>query len=215
MSTTLKSANEWIDHAIAEIQSADWAGQESLVIWGGSFPDNQWPDFLYAWQTTLQDRLPWRIEETASRTVIRKGTSANSALPDDAYFVERIRCFGPCGDLDIRRDGGAFRWRFIGDRGELWPELPKEFICLDFWQELPKGNTQPEEEAQPEEKPLRFRIVPKRYYQWRQNDRRVSADWYSPAKRGDDLYLEQILYLQGGQTAFVRYTGFADDKKEG
>jgi hypothetical protein len=203
MSDTSKSTCEWIDDAIAELKSATWVGQERLVIWGGSFPEEYWINFLQTWQMTLQEQLPWRIEETVSQTVTRNANSTDTApLPDDAYFIERLRCFGPHGDLDIRRDRGSFHWRFIGDRGEPWPELPAEVNCRDFW------------ETQPEGKTLRFRVVPKQYYQWRRNDRRVSAEWYGPANRGEDLYLEQIHYLQKGQIAFVRCTGFSDGKKE-
>ena len=203
MSASQKSASDWIDAAIEEFAETSWAGPEDLVIWGGSFPDKKWTEFLTVWQAALQERLPWRIEETVSQAVTRKATPAGSALPADIYSLERLRCFGPHGDLDLRRDRETIHWRFIGDRGEPWPKLPNGMACHDFWQEQPEGEK------------ARFRVIEKSYYQWRPNDRRVSAQWYSLADRTPELYLEQIHYLRQGQTAFVRFAGFTSGKKGG
>jgi hypothetical protein len=203
MSASQKSASDWIDVAMEELAKTSWAGPEDLVIWGGSFLDIKWTEFFAVWQAVLQERLPWRIEETVSQTATRKATPANAALPADTYSLERLRCFGPDGDLDLRRDHETIHWRFIGDLGKSWPELPKGIVSHDFWQEQPEGEK------------VRFRVVQKSYYQWRPNDRRVSTQWYSLADRSPDLYLEQIHYLRQGQTAFVRFTGFTPVKKGG
>jgi hypothetical protein len=50
--------------------------------------------------------------------------------------LERGRLFGKGGDLDLRRDGDTFRWRFVGAPNVRPPEgyAAKE---NDFWEQHP------------------------------------------------------------------------------
>jgi hypothetical protein len=41
-------------------------------------------------------------------------TIGNDGPPGSVEFLERARLFGQGGDLDLRRDGEVFRWRYVG-----------------------------------------------------------------------------------------------------
>lgn len=41
-------------------------------------------------------------------------TIGNDGPPRSAELLERARLFGEGGDLDLRRDGEVFRWRYVG-----------------------------------------------------------------------------------------------------
>lgn len=42
-------------------------------------------------------------------------TFGDEGPPATAKRLERARLFGPGGDLDVRRDGERFRWRYVGE----------------------------------------------------------------------------------------------------
>jgi hypothetical protein len=53
--------------------------------------------------------------------------------PETFEFLERARLFGERGDLDLRREGDDFHWRYVGEtdrapEGErlAWSDLPDE-----------------------------------------------------------------------------------------
>jgi len=50
-----------------------------------------------------------RIWEFTDRCII-----GDDAPPEMVNRLERARLFGPGGDLDVRRDGNRFRWRYVG-----------------------------------------------------------------------------------------------------
>lgn len=181
--------------------SSALVGREQLTIWGGHFNAEQVDSFLNAWGPVLEGAMPWRMIEEVSRFELAHA-GRDVAWPQEWFAVERLRLFGPAGDLELRRDGARFHWRFIGEANGPdgpWPALPAVFAIHDFW-------------AEPDQARQRFRPVTRRYYQWRGDEREQRVDsrrWLAAAGLADrDVYLVQIQYLDSGRIAFVRYTGF-------
>jgi hypothetical protein len=75
--------------------------------------------------------------------------------PDTAKWLERARLFGEGGDLDVRRDGDRFLWRFVGKEeyapdgeplelptgDEIDPVYRRERTAL-LWGERKEGQSQ-------------------------------------------------------------------------
>jgi hypothetical protein len=100
------------------------AGQ--LTIIGGEFTVNLLDNFMNQWPL---HEMPYRIWDSFDQVKFEKGT-----LPD-SRLLERGRIFGGAGDLDIRRDGNRFLWRFVG---ELKPDIQNGFNFHYFWDEQPE-----------------------------------------------------------------------------
>lgn len=190
---------DFVNQVFADMDRARLVGRPELVIWGGRFPESQADAFLDAWNEALRTTLTWRMVEYVSRFALYQVNSQDAARPDPWFNVERARFFGEMGDLDLRRDGQEFRWRFIGDVSDQWPVLTDAFQPQDFW-------------SAPENRQRQFREVQQKYYQWqghRREQRVSSRDWLKEAGlNGENVYLEQKQYLDQGRVAFVRYIGF-------
>jgi hypothetical protein len=107
-----------------------------ISIWGGQCGEAAALKLIEAWPTLA--RLPYRIWETAGEIAFEQAT-----LPDNCHWIERARLFGEGGDLTLRRDGGDFRWWFVGPAGvELPQDLPEDMQeawkqAEDFWVHSP------------------------------------------------------------------------------
>lgn len=201
-----KSA-EFVSQAFGDAQKGKLVGPPDLVIWGGRFPDSQADAFLDNWDKPLRTVMTWRMIEYVSQFNLYRADAQDAALPQPWFNVERARFFGQAngigGDLDLRRDGQEFRWRFIGAASDAWPTLPAAFPYHDFWTEPDNQNT-------------RFREVAQRYYQWqgRPREQRVgSREWLRKAELAqENVYLVQKQYLENGRVAFVRYVEYANGR---
>jgi len=71
----------------------------------------------------LPQDMPFSICAYLNRCSFTQGP-----LPD-LLGMQRLRCFGPAGDLDLRLDGGQYHWRFVGASGDWAKALDK----TDFW----------------------------------------------------------------------------------
>lgn len=195
--TTSSISTELVKKAISDAQTAKKVGAEDLVVLGGVFNDKQGPAFLNVWGDLLVTLLPWRMYEYTGRFCVQKADTRNIALPDSWFFLERARFFGLQGDLDLRRDIGQFRWRFIGEKTAGWPNIPDIFPLFDFW----KVSTPPT--------PVFYEIA-QNYYQWRLQDQRVTNHWSAnTGLPAEGVYLKQKHYLENGRIAFVRYLEFS------
>lgn len=96
--------------------------KDDIQIWGGKRKENELRAFISNWD---QSEMPFVILETIREIVIRKNYAFSTLEP---HAVERIRIFGACGDLDIRRDADHFRWRYVGEK-----KLPEEVTGEYFW----------------------------------------------------------------------------------
>ena len=81
--------------------------------------EKQWPNIvggecseteLVDWLNRLDlSDMPIRIWSYTDRC-----TFGDEGPPATAERLERARLFGPGGDLDVRRDGDRFHWRYVG-----------------------------------------------------------------------------------------------------
>ncbi len=195
-----KSAREFAEQAIDAAQKATRVSQKNLIIWGGAFPAERLSAFFAAWGTAQLKQMQWRMYEYVHRFHVVKAT-ARATLPP-AKYLERVRLFGQRGDLDLRRDGEIFHWRFLGDAKPNPPKLAGEFKPQDFWANQPSS--------------LEYREIEMKYYQWHGNERRVDSSWLTSAGlKAEGVFLIQKHYLRNGRVEFVRYVGFDGEAKNG
>ena len=109
---------------------------------------------LLEWLEELEDlkltEMAVRIWEFTDRCII-----GDDGPPETAKWLERARLFGEGGDLDIRRDGDRFLWRFVGKEeyapdgerlelptgDEINPVYRRERTAL-LWGERKEGQSQ-------------------------------------------------------------------------
>jgi len=84
--------------------------------------------------------MSYRIWEYVSEIAFEKET-----LPQNAALLERGRLFGSGGDLELRRDGATFAWRFIGPAG-VQPPTGK-CNAQDYWGSDPQAMFHQREET--------------------------------------------------------------------
>jgi len=77
------------------------------TVVGGECSEAQLMDWLNDLDLSAMDVRIWWFTDHA--TIGRDGP------PGSAELLERARLFGKGGDLDVRRDGTLFRWRYIGE----------------------------------------------------------------------------------------------------
>jgi hypothetical protein len=102
-------------------------GPEALALWGGTCAEDALTDFLNGWPL---GRMPYRIWESTDRIAFEEQPPTNVAL------LERGRLFGAGGDLELRRDGGTFHWRFVG-APEVRPPQGYDTDDANFWAQHP------------------------------------------------------------------------------
>lgn len=189
-----KNAQEYIRETFKRVGKHDndkVVGKDDLTIWGGNFEADQLDAFLQQWSG-----FTWCFLESVSAFAVQKAPHTYG----DVEHVERLRLFDKAGDLDIRRDGNRFYWRFIGIGGRQ-PLNPPFAKVDDFWASYPSQQ---------------FLRIDRRYYQWRKGDERVGLDLskYFPNLKGGAadpaIYLKQIHYLDQGNIAFVRYVDLVE-----
>lgn len=160
-----------------------------LTIVGGTIEDQEALEWLNRWD--LQS-LPWRIWEEVSVLRLEKDT----ALPQDFALVERAQCFGNGGDLTLRRDGGVFRWHFIGAKTAKVHRTPD---AMDYWDQ-PSASTL----YRVEQQAILWGVWRKELGRW--HDNRVGwANLQYPAELNgkSHVYIHFDEYLESGRVAFV------------
>jgi hypothetical protein len=109
---------------VTEVTTGKQFGEADLAVWGGLCGEAELLAFLSKWNLS---EMPFRIWEYASRIDFKRGT-----LPTEINLLERGRLFGDGGDLELRRDGVNFRWRFIGKPGAQ-PPIGHQPMPDNFW----------------------------------------------------------------------------------
>jgi len=112
-------------------------GQPDLSIWGGLCAESDLPTFLRQWPLA---QMPYRIWEYASEIAFEQDT-----LPQNVALLERARLFGPGGDLEVRREGTTFAWRFVGPAGVQPPA--GDYDAQDYWAKHPDATFHQREET--------------------------------------------------------------------
>lgn len=191
-----KTTADEIRDVFDSVRNAKLVGPEELCVLGGRFEAARLQEFAQLWKDALSEYLPHRIYEYVSS--LRVGRAA-AALPlEEIDSLERARCFGPNGDLDLRRDGSTIYWRLVGEAGVEWPDLRTGgFGSDDYWQ------THSE----------RLRAMTGQTVQWRPNEERVGGDWlkYDGLVGNEEvehhkIFLRQFRYLRGGRLELLRFT---------
>ncbi len=129
---------------IGELRETTLGAQLRPALWGGRFTAvfEQIEAFLAAWKSF---DMPWRICEWVSDFQF---DYQPAAMPSELEWLERVRLFGPGGDLELRRDGTGMLWRFVGAGDASLPLgfvfLPpgtalgeNRFAAYDYWQQRP------------------------------------------------------------------------------
>jgi len=193
----MKSNAIEFDKLVKQVVDETPVGQGDLAIWGGTCDEDALEGFLDGWDL---EKMPYRIWESTDRIGFGKDTS----VPNVA-LLERGRIFGPGGDLDLRRNGNEFRWRFIG--ADMHPSEDYDVEENNFWAQHP--NT-------------KFHCYGETALLWgerkdkRWHDVRVAAaelDYPSP---DDDERVEVTykVYSRAGRVEFVWLTGLQEWNKE-
>ncbi len=110
------------DKLVQEVRQSQ-IGQAALSIWGGRCAESDLLTFIQQWPL---DQIPYRIWEYASEVTFER-----KSLPKNVALLERGRLFGEGGDLEVRRDGQEFVWRFIGPAGVRPPA--GDYGAQDYW----------------------------------------------------------------------------------
>ena len=110
---------------------------KDLAFQGGRIAATALETFLNRWEWANLD-MPWRIWEWVSDIAFEHEVGA-PALANAAarrpQWLERLRLFGRSGDLELRRDGEHFLWRFVG---LPTVNVPAGFGNADYWQAYPE-----------------------------------------------------------------------------
>lgn len=104
-------------------------GAQDLAVWGGESTAERLEDFLQTWALP-RSGMPWSLWQWTDRMEMQY----EARSPNDLDYLERGRVFGQDGDLELRRDGDRFLWRFVGEAGTA---LPAGFDSTDYWDGRP------------------------------------------------------------------------------
>jgi len=170
-------------------------GGDHLTILGGVCCENDLPDFLQRWDL---GGMPYRIWESVSEIVFEKDT-----LPQNVALLERGRLFGPGGDLELRRDGQTFIWRFIGPAGAQTP--PEDEHTRNYWEDHPQVTFHQREETA---------LLWGRWNGETWTDDRVGAARLNyPHPPAERVQIHYRTYSRAGRVEFVWLTGLSEWKE--
>jgi hypothetical protein len=173
-------------------------GQSDLSLWGGTCTEDALTDFLAGWD---RKDMPYRIWEFTDRINFERNTLASNVT-----LLERGRLFGEGGDLDLRRDGYTFRWRFVGDP-DVRPPEGYDAEEGNFWEKHSDAAFHCYEEM--------ALLWGKRQGDRWHDDRVAAAKLDYPAP--DDAERVQVqykVYSRAGRVEFVWLTGLSEWKEE-
>jgi len=175
-----------LETLVREVTTSPRCGRGEVSIWGGCCPMEQLADFLGGWALSA---MPYRIWEYVSGITFGRDT-----LPENGAFLERGRLFGEGGDLEIRREVGLFRWRFVGPAGISAPE--GAYGARDYWAHHPEAWFYRYEETA-----LLWGWGRDRYGR----DPRVGAVHLDYPGEGERFRLRYWVFSRHGRAAFVWY----------
>jgi len=177
------------------VRQPQW-GAADLSIWGGRCAEGNLLAFVQQWPI---NQMPYRIWEYASEIAFER-----DALPQTVALLERARLFGEGGDLELRREGAEFAWRFIGP-ASVQPPIGNG--GQDYWADHP-GETfyQREETA----------LLWGKRNGSRWHDDRVGAarlEYPVPAE-WSRLQIHYKTFSRAGQVEFAWFSGLSEWKED-
>jgi hypothetical protein len=100
-------------HVIDRMSQEQLSAEEWPAVVGGFRAETDLLDWLAGLDLSgMATRIWWFTDHV---------TIGADGPPGTVEHLERARLFGTSGDLDVRRDGDCFRWRYVGE-GDLAPE---------------------------------------------------------------------------------------------
>jgi hypothetical protein len=172
--------------------------REHLAVWGGTCAEDALTDFLNGWPL---ERMPYRIWESTDRIDFGKNKPVSNIT-----LLERGRLFGPGGDLDLRRDGGIFRWRFVG-APYVRPPQDCDTAGANFWAQHPDAAFHCYEETA-------LLWGERKGERWH-DDRVAAAELDYPATdNAERVQVQYKVYSREGRVEFVWLTELREWKEE-
>jgi hypothetical protein len=117
-------------------------GGDKLALVGG-WVDAAQVDALVAWLQKAGEGPWWSFREWTDRMRLTEGVAG---IGDDVVRLVWGRWFGDAGDLEVRRDGGRFRWRWVGD-AEIRPPEDVAKRDVDFFSASTRTVLRPAEDT--------------------------------------------------------------------
>jgi len=173
-------------------------GKEALSIWGGRCAESDLMKFLEQWNNLAQ--MPYRIWEYASDIAFEK-----DSLPDNAVLLQRGRLFGEGGDLEVRRDGAEFAWRFVGPADAKLPD--GKYDAHNYW-----GDHSGVVFFQEKASALLWGERNEKKGKW--YDDRVGAAELNYPTSGKRVQIHYKTFSRAGRVQFVWYTGLSEWKED-
>lgn len=171
-------------------------GRADLSIWGGHCAESELPTFLQGWPLA---QMPYRIWEYASEVVFEENT-----LPQYVALLGRARLFGEGGDLELRRDGSAFAWRFVGSPS-LQPPA-EDYSAQDYWASHPEVTFHQREETT-------LLWGEWKNGQWAENRVGAATLNYPVSAKWQRVQVHYKTFSRAGQMEFVWFTGLSEWKE--
>lgn len=169
-------------------------GQADLSIRGGRCAESDLLAFVRQWPPV---QMPYRIWEYVSEIAFEK-----DSLPRNVALLERARLFGEGGDLELRRDGTGFAWRFIGPAGMQPPA--GDYGAQDYWADHPQATFHQREET--------ALLWGKRDGEKWADDRVGAATLKYPAT-GERVQVHYKTFSHSGRVEFVWFTRLSEWKE--
>jgi len=186
--------------ALVEQVNKPQVGQGNLAIWGGTCAENALVDFINGWSLT---EMPYHIWESTDRIKFEKEEEVR--VPN-VMLLERGRLFGLAGDLDLRRDGDTFRWRFVGAH-TMHPPEGHNVKENDFWAQHPDAVFHCYEET--------ALLWGKREGErWHENRVAAAELDYPGMDSAERVKVTYKVYSRAGRVEFVWLTGLREWKEE-
>lgn len=106
---------EWLDLVmlVRGMYAARQSKHKRPAVVGGCFAAEKLQAFLVACGVPRQG-MPWALWQWTDRIDLQHG----AGIPGDVDYLDRGRLFGAEGDLELRRDGNRFRWRYVGEHND-------------------------------------------------------------------------------------------------
>jgi hypothetical protein len=94
------------ERIVRQMEASKLAATDWPTVKGGECPADGVVSWLGELDLSGMDVRIWSFTDHC--------TIGDEGPPSTAEYLERVRLFGAGGDLDVRRDGEVFRWRFVG-----------------------------------------------------------------------------------------------------
>ncbi|ODS36719.1 MAG: hypothetical protein A7315_04630 [Candidatus Altiarchaeales archaeon WOR_SM1_79] len=175
---------ERIDKVMGKLLEEERISKGDIQIWGGKIKEEELQEFMKKWNFS---DMQFRIKETVKEINIDKNKNLDL---QDVELIERIRIFGNAGDIDLRRNGNRFIWRYIGEDSP--PSNLPGHVC-NFWGKDKNSNK-------------KFFVGYREVILWNKNDPRVAkAKLNYPIKNAERVKIRYKTLSEGGIISFVQF----------